>query len=348
MSDWPSDQTRRNVLASSLAAGVVLTGLTDSAKATQIGDSSAIRPFRANIPQEALDDLRRRIAMTRWPDRETVSDRSQGAKLENLQPLARYWGADYDWRRAEAQLNRYPQFITEIDGVEIHFVHVRSRHRRAMPLIMTHGWPGSVFELLKTIGPLTDPTAHGGRAADAFHLVLPTIPGFGFSGKPTDAGWNPDRIARAWAELMRRLGYTSYVAQGGDWGSPISGAMARQAAPGLLGIHINLPATRSRRSARHRRLGAGELFRSRARGFRRAQHMAENRRHGLQRDYDGAAAGRELWRDGFTHRPCTLAARAFGLRPMALWRRSTTVALARRRARQHYAVLAHKHRRFFR
>ncbi len=206
-------------------------------------DKDAIRPFRANVPEEALVDLRRRIGATRWPDKETVDDRSQGVQLAKLQELVRYWGTGYDWRKAEAKLNALPQFMTTIDGLDIHFIHVRSRHPNALPLIMTHGWPGSVFELLKTIGPLTDPPAHGVRAEDAFDLVLPSIPGYGFSGKPTGTGWDPDHIARAWAELMKRLGYTRYVAQGGDWGAPISGAMARQAPAGLLGIHVNLPAT---------------------------------------------------------------------------------------------------------
>jgi pimeloyl-ACP methyl ester carboxylesterase len=205
--------------------------------------NAEIRPFRVGFPDEALVDLRRRINDTRWSDRETVDDGSQGVQLAALQALMRHWGTDYDWRKAEARLNALPQFMTTIDGVDIHFTHVRSHHANAIPLIMTHGWPGSVFELLKTVGPLTDPTAHGGRAEDAFHLVMPSIPGFGFSGKPKRTGWNPDRIARAWTELMRRLGYSGYVAQGGDWGAPISSAMARQAPAGLLGIHINLPAT---------------------------------------------------------------------------------------------------------
>ena len=209
----------------------------------QAAEDRSIRPFTVHVPQAELDDLRRRIAATRWSDRETVTDRSQGVQLEKLQALVRYWGTDYDWRKAEAKLNALPQFMTTIDGVDIHFIHVRSRHPNALPLIMTHGWPGSVFELLKTIGPLTDPPAYGGRAEDAFDLVLPSMPGYGFSGKPTGTGWDPDHIARAWAELMQRLGYTRYVAQGGDWGSPISSAMARQAPAGLLGIHINLPAT---------------------------------------------------------------------------------------------------------
>jgi pimeloyl-ACP methyl ester carboxylesterase len=227
-------------MAFSAAASLLSLLPAGLAKAAE-GD--AIRPFRANIPEEQLVDLRRRIMTTRWPDQETVSDQSQGIQLGKLKPLVEYWGTGYDWRKAEAKLNALPQFITRIDGVDIHFIHVRSKHPNALPLIMTHGWPGSVFELLKTVGPLSDPPAHGGRAEDAFDLVLPSMPGYGFSGKPTDTGWGPERIARAWAELMKRLGYTRYVAQGGDWGSPVSSAMARQAPAGLLGIHINLPAT---------------------------------------------------------------------------------------------------------
>jgi pimeloyl-ACP methyl ester carboxylesterase len=207
------------------------------------GEDGTVQPFRVNVSEEAVIDLRRRLAATRWPDQETVTDRSQGVQLAKLQELVRYWRTDYNWRKGEAKLNGLPQFMTTIDGVDIHFIHVRSRHPNALPLIMTHGWPGSVFELLNTIGPLTDPPAYGGRAEDAFELVLPSMPGYGFSGKPTGTGWNPDRIARAWAELMHRLGYTRYVAQGGDWGSPVSSAMARQAPPGLIGIHINLAAT---------------------------------------------------------------------------------------------------------
>src|SRR5712692_7787080 len=213
------------------------------ADSTADAATAAIRPFHVNVPEQALVDLRQRIAATRWPDRETVPDRSQGAQLEKLQALVHYWGTDYDWRKAEAKLNALPQFMTNIDGVDIHYIHVRSRHPNALPLIITHGWPGSVIEQLKVIAPLTDPTAHGGSAEDAFDVVIPSLPGYGFSGKPTGTGWDPDRIARAWAELMKRLGYTRYVAQGGDWGTPISSAMARQAAAGLLGIHINLPAT---------------------------------------------------------------------------------------------------------
>ena len=233
-----SKQSRRGFLAASAAVGV---SSLFPAKAAE--DNDAIRPFRVNIPEEQLVDLRRRIAATRWPDQETVADQSQGVQLAKLQELVRYWGSGYDWRKVEAKLNALPQFMTTIDGVDIHFIHVRSRHPNALPVIITHGWPGSVIEQLKIIGPLTDPTAHGGSAEDAFDVVIPSMPGYGFSGKPTGTGWDPDRIARAWAELMKRLGYTRYVAQGGDWGSPISSAMARQAPAGLLGIHINLPAT---------------------------------------------------------------------------------------------------------
>jgi pimeloyl-ACP methyl ester carboxylesterase len=201
---------------------------------------TAIRPFTVEIPEADLEDLRGRIAATRWPTKELVPDRSQGVQLATLQALARYWTSEYDWRRCEARLNALPQFTTEIDGVEIHFIHVRSRHENALPLIMTHGWPGSVIELLETVGPLTDPTAHGGSPEDAFHLVLPSLPGYGFSAEPTELGWESGRIARAWAELMDRLGYTRYVAQGGDVGADVTDAMGRQAPEGLLGIHINL------------------------------------------------------------------------------------------------------------
>ena len=223
-----------------------VAGETTQPQADSTADASNnqnIRPFNVNVPEKALVDLRQRIAATRWPDREAVTDRSQGAQLAKVQALVRYWGTDYDWRKAEAKLNALPQFVTKIDGLDIHFIHVRSRHPNALPLIMTHGWPGSIFELLKVVGPLTDPTAHGGRAEDAFDLVLPSMPGYGFSGKPQSTGWNPDRIARAWDELMGRLGYKRYVAQGGDWGSVIADKMARQAPPGLLGIHVNMPAT---------------------------------------------------------------------------------------------------------
>lgn len=238
------NQGRRRLLGMTALGLVVASAaslLPSSLIAAPAGD--AIRPFRVNISKERLADLRRRIAATQWPDQETVDDGSQGPQLKKFQEIVRYWGTGYDWRKVEARLNALPMFLTEIDGVDIHFIHVRSKHENALPLIVTHGWPGSIIEQLKIIDPLTNPTAHGGTASDAFHLVIPSLPGVGFSGKPKDKGWNPDRIARAWAELMKRLGYTRYVAQGGDWGSPISSAMARQAVPGLLGIHINLPAT---------------------------------------------------------------------------------------------------------
>jgi pimeloyl-ACP methyl ester carboxylesterase len=210
---------------------------------TTVETATAIRPFTVDIPQKELDELRRRIAATRWPSKELVADRSQGVQLDALQALARYWETDYDWRKAEAKLNALPQFTTEIDGVDIHFIHVKSPHADALPLIVTHGWPGSVMELLETVGPLTDPPAHGGRAEDAFDLVLPSLPGYGFSGEPRELGWDPGRVARAWAELMQRLGYTRYVAQGGDVGASVTDAMGRQAPEGLLGIHTNLLVT---------------------------------------------------------------------------------------------------------
>jgi pimeloyl-ACP methyl ester carboxylesterase len=210
--------------------------------ALQNTGNPAIRPFRVAIPQADLDDLRQRLAITRWPDKETVADGSQGAPLAKLQELVGYWDTDYDWRKVEGQLNALPQFITEIDGLDFHFLHIKSQYENALPLLVTHGWPGSVIEQLKIVEPLTDPTAHGGTAGDAFHLVIPSLPGYGFSAKPITTGWGPERIAQAWAELMKRLGYDRYVAQGGDWGSVITETMGLQAPAGLLGIHVNLPA----------------------------------------------------------------------------------------------------------
>jgi pimeloyl-ACP methyl ester carboxylesterase len=235
----------RRRLLNTAAMGIAVAGAARllPSQMAAAATADAIRPFRVNVADEQLVDLRRRIAATRWPDKETVTDRSQGNQLGKLQEVVRYWGTDYDWRKVEARLNALPQFMTEIDGLDIHFIHVRSKHESALPLIVTHGWPGSVIEQLKIIDPLTNPTAHGGSASDAFHLVIPSMPGYGFSGKPKGTGWNPDRIGRAWADLMKRLGYARYIAQGGDWGSPVSSAMARQAPAGLLGIHINLPAT---------------------------------------------------------------------------------------------------------
>ncbi|OCP03034.1 MULTISPECIES: epoxide hydrolase family protein [unclassified Ensifer] len=235
--------SRRSFLLGSAAIGVAAAGLpVASIAADNLGMPKSIdniRPFKVDVPAEALADLRRRLAATRWPDSATVSDRSQGVEQETMKDLVAYWQSVYDWRRAERKLNTFPQFLTTIDGLDIHFIHLRSPHETALPLIMTHGWPGSIFELLDVIDPLTDPTAYGGKAEDAFHLVIPSIPGFGFSQKPTSTGWDAQRIAMAWAALMKRLGYDRYVSQGGDWGAIISDTLARQAPAGLVGIHVN-------------------------------------------------------------------------------------------------------------
>jgi pimeloyl-ACP methyl ester carboxylesterase len=224
------------VLAAALGIALLATPSLQAADAP-------IRPFQAHIPQKEINDLRQRLKMTRWPDRETVKDQTQGAQLAKMKALVAYWGAGYSWRKAEAKLNAYPQFTTKIDGIDIHFIHVKSKHPNALPLIISHGWPGSVFEQIKLIGPLTDPTAFGGKAEDAFDVVIPSLPGFGFSGRPTEVGWGSERIGRAWDVLMKRLGYTRYVAQGGDWGAGVVQAMGRQGSAALLGIHTNLPAT---------------------------------------------------------------------------------------------------------
>ena len=239
MSTPSSSPTRRDFLAVSAAAGTA--SLIPASVRAAAGNS--IQPFSINVPEEALVDLRRRLAATRWPERETVTDQSQGVQLATIQELTRYWATDYDWRKCEGKLNALPQFITEIDGLDIHFIHVRSKHENALPLIVTHGWPGSVIEQLKIIDPLTNPTAHGASASDAFHVVIPSMPGYGFSGKPATTGWGPERMGRAWAELMKRLGYTRYVAQGGDWGAFVVDQMGLQAPAGLLAIHTNMPAT---------------------------------------------------------------------------------------------------------
>ncbi|HTE81823.1 MAG TPA: epoxide hydrolase, partial [Reyranella sp.] len=220
---------------------IVVAGAAALVPALPAAAAETVRSFRVNVPDEELADLRRRILATRWPEREPVADSSQGVQLATMQKLAHYWATDYDWRKVEAKLNALPQFLTEIDGLDINFVHVRSKHENALPVIITHGWPGSIIEQLKIVDPLTNPTAHGGTAADAFHVVIPSMPGYGFSGKPTTTGWDPTRIARAWAVLMGRLGYTKYVAQGGDWGALVTEQMGVLAPPGLLGIHTNMP-----------------------------------------------------------------------------------------------------------
>jgi pimeloyl-ACP methyl ester carboxylesterase len=238
------NQERRRLFGTA-AMSILLAGAVNllPTRLDAASEAEAISPFKINIPENQLADLRRRISAARWPEQETVADESQGVQLATMQALARYWATDYKWRRVEATLNALPQFITAIDGLDIHFIHVRSRHADALPLIVTHGWPGSVIEQLKIIDPLTNPTAHGGNASDAFHLVIPSLPGFGFSGKPTATGWGPERTARAWVVLMQRLGYTKFVAQGGDLGAGICTAMARQAPPQLLAIHTNFPGT---------------------------------------------------------------------------------------------------------
>ena len=263
--DGASRRDRRSFLASLAIAGafgLILSGplsyaqtatprettqkdssMVQPAITAPVSPTAAIRPFQINIPEAELVVLRRRIADTQWPDKETVADSSQGVPLATMRELARYWATDYDWRKVEAKLNALPQFTTTLDGLDIHFIHVRSREKNALPLIINHGWPGSVVEQIKLIGPLTDPVAHGGKAEDAFDVVIPSMPGYGFSGKPTSTGWGPERMARAWAELMKRLGYTRYVAQGGDWGAFVVDQMGLQAPAGLLAIHTNMPAT---------------------------------------------------------------------------------------------------------
>jgi pimeloyl-ACP methyl ester carboxylesterase len=245
----PSRRRFMGVAAAAVAAGALSqlafaeTGQSITEVAPLTGDTNAIRPLHVKVPESQLADLKRRIKATRWPERETVTDASQGVQLATMQRVARYWSTDYDWRKVEARLNALPQFVTEIDGLDIHFIHVRSKEPNALPMIITHGWPGSIIEQMKVIGPLTNPTAFGGNAADAFDVVIPSLPGYGFSGKPTATGWDPARIARAWVTLMQRLGYTRYVAQGGDWGNAVTEQMALLTPRGLLGIHTNMPAT---------------------------------------------------------------------------------------------------------
>ncbi len=237
----PAEITQGVASRRGLDTQTAVASLAPQQRSEQAADRNAIRPFRVNVPEAELSELRRRINATKWPERETVTDATQGVQLATVQALARYWGTEYDWRKVEARLNALPQFITEIDGLDIHFIHVRSKHENALPLIVTHGWPGSIIEQMKIIAPLTNPTANGGSASDAFHLVIPSMPGYGFSGKPTTPGWDPAHIARGWIVLMKRLGYTRFVAQGGDWGAVVVDLMALEGAPELIGIHTNMP-----------------------------------------------------------------------------------------------------------
>ena len=262
-----------------------------------------------NVPEAELTELRRRIKATRLPEKEPVADMSQGVQLATIEKLTRYWATEYDWRKCEARLNAFPGFITEIDGLDIHFIHARSKHENALPLIVTHGWPGSIVEQLKIIEPLTNPTAHGGSASDAFHVVIPSMPGYGYSGKPTTTGWGPDRIARAWAVLMNRLGYTRYVATGGDWGGVVTDLMAVQAAPGLIGIHTNFPGTVPPEIDKLDPGWQPAAFRSLCRREARVRHAGVHLQEGSVRLPDGVAPANAVRNRGFTGRPGRLSPR---------------------------------------
>ncbi|WP_439400256.1 epoxide hydrolase family protein (plasmid) [Bradyrhizobium sp. PMVTL-01] len=302
-----SSPNRRQLLSNAaICIATLKTAGSFPASAAETRANEAIRPFRINIPDADLVDLKRRLAATRWPEKETVADDTQGVPLAMLQDLVRYWATDYDWRKVEARLNALPQFTTEIDGIDIHFIHTRSRHENALPMIVTHGWPGSVIEQMKIIAPLTDPTANGASADDAFHLVIPSLPGYGFSGKPTTTGWDPVRIARAWIVLMKRLGYEKFVAQGGDWGSPVSNEMAKLGAPELLGIHTNLPA-----------VVPPDIFKAVASGGDAPAGMSDEERHafgqlkiqfGKRRAYAQIAGTRPQTLAAFADSPAGLAA----------------------------------------
>ena len=343
------DQDRRRLLGTA-TKGVAVAGaaslLPSKLAAAPAGDG--IRPFRVNVPEEELVDLRRRINATKWPDREQVADASQGVQLATMQKLAQYWATEHDWRKCEARLNAVPNFITEIDGLDIHFIHVRSKHENALPMIVTHGWPGSIIEQMKIIGPLTDPTAHGGSAADAFHLVIPSLPGYGFSGKPTAPGWNPVSIAQAWATLMQRLGYTRYVAQGGDWGNAVSEVMALQQPPGLLGIHTNMAATVPPDVSKALAAGGpppAGLSADEKHAWDQLDDFYKNGLAYAHRDDEPPADA--LRHRGFAGRPRRVDARSRHPqlqddRPRL--RRQDRGADARRRSRQRHALLADQHR----
>ena len=275
----------------------------------QTVDQNAIRPFRVDVPEAELTELRRRIKATRLPEKEPVTDHSQGVPLATIEKLARYWANEYDWRKVEARMNAYPQFITEIDGLDIHFIHVRSKHPNALPVIVTHGWPGSVVEQLKIIEPLTNPTAFGGTASDAFHVVIPDMPGYGFSGKPASTGWGPDRIARAWAVLMSRLGYTRYVATGGDWGGVVTDLMAVQAPPGLIGMHTNFAGTVPPEIDKPAQVGAPAPAGLSAERNNRLRHAGVHVQKRSIRLLHGVAPANAVRNCGFTGRPGRLDAR---------------------------------------
>ena len=312
-------------------------------------DKTAIRPFRVNVPEAELTDLRRRITATRFPEKETVTDFSQGVPLATTQKLARYWATEYDWRKVEARLNAVPNFITEIDGLDIHFIHVRSKHENALPVLISHGWPGSIIEQLKLIEPLTNPTAHGGGAADAFHVVIPSMPGYGFSGKPTETGWGPERIARAWNVLMKRLGYTSYVAQGGDWGSVVVDYMGVQAPKGLLAIHTNMPGVVPPAIDAAAFAGAPVPAGLSADEKHAYEQLAAFYKNVYYAVFMGTRPQTLTALRGFTRRPGHLHDRPRRAQPRAhraQLRWSRRRADARRRARQHHAVLADEHRCF--
>ena len=297
------------IIAPAISYAQTVAAADREASVIQAAKDTAIRPFRINIPDEALVDLRRRIAATQWPEKETVADQSQGVPLAKMQELARYWATDYDWRKVEAKLNALPQFITEIDGLDIHFIHVRSKHENALPLIVTHGWPGSIIEQLKIIDPLTNPTAHGGSASDAFHVVIPSMPGYGFSGKPTSTGWGPERMGRAWAVLMKRLGYTRYVAQGGDWGAFVVDQMGLQAPAGLLAIHTNMPATVPAEVDKALLAGGPPPSGLSAEEQRAYEQLVRTFKQVDYAQVDGVAPANLVRHCGFTRRPGCLASR---------------------------------------